>query len=91
MAVELEGQVPMRSPNLYGDPKSVLEVYGYDPERHADECIASWLNGGEEERDALTKVGRTEADSIANWFLPEDLKYQVHPEDRSQKPLGMTS
>ena len=33
----------MRSPNLYADPATVLEVYGYDAEAHADEIIKFFL------------------------------------------------
>lgn len=79
MAAELRGEVPIRSANLYGDPGSVLECYGYDAEVHADEAIAAWLNGGKAVRDATTTVVRSEADKVANWFLPDDMKFEVRP------------
>lgn len=79
MAVELTGEVPMRSPNLYGDPASVQECYNYDAEQHADEEISMWLNNGALERDAVTTVQRPYAEKIANWFLPESDKFQIRP------------
>ena len=79
MAVELTGEVPMRSPNLYGDPASVQECYNYDAEQHADEEISTWLNNGALERDAVTTVQRPYAEKIANWFLPESDKFQIRP------------
>ena len=41
MEVELKGEVPMRSPNLYDDPRTMLECYGYDAASHADEQLAT--------------------------------------------------
>ena len=79
MECELQGEVPMRSPNLYGDPNTVQECYGYDAEKHADEEIAKWLNNGEMERDAVTTVQGPYAEKIANWFLPDDAKFQIEP------------
>lgn len=79
MEIELKGEVPIRSPNLYGDPVSVLECYGYDAEVHADEEIATWLNNGKAVRDATTTVVRPEAEKIVNWFLPDEQKFQVKP------------
>ena len=79
MECELRGETPTRSPNLYGDPTTVLECYGYDAEAHADEEIATWLNGGSVLRDEKTTVTKPEADKIMNWFLPEELKFKVKP------------
>ena len=79
MAVELKGEVPMRSPNLYGDPATVQECYNYDAERHADEEISLWLNNGSPERDAVTTVQIQYAEKIANWFLPEAERFKVRP------------
>lgn len=69
----------MRSPNLYGDPTCVQECYNYDAEAHADQEIAKYLNGGREVRDAATTIVESEADKIANWFLPDELKFRVRP------------
>ena len=79
MEVELKGEVPMRSPNLYGDPTCVQQCYNYDAEAHADEEIAKYLNGGREVRDAMTTIVKETADDVANWFLPEDLQFKVRP------------
>lgn len=79
MEVELKGEVPMKSPNLYGDPQTVLECYGYDAEADADEHIRTWLNDGRPLRDEATTVVRSEADKIANWFLPEECQFEIKP------------
>lgn len=79
MEVELNGEVPMRSPNLYGDPVSVCECYGYDAEVDADEHIRTYLNEGRVVRDGVTTVVRSEADKIVNWFLPEDYQFNIRP------------
>ena len=41
--VELSGEQPMRSPNLYADPATVLDVYGYDARARADEAVKFFL------------------------------------------------
>ncbi|KAK4957154.1 hypothetical protein LTR10_005112 [Elasticomyces elasticus] len=79
MACELRGEVPIRSANLYGDPSTVLECYGYDAEMHADEEIATWLNGGNPVRDNATTVTTVEAQKIANWLLPSGEQFEVRP------------
>lgn len=78
MECELRGEVPMRSPNLYGDPSCVQECYGYDAEKHADCEIAAWLNGGQPVRDAATTITQDRADQMS-WFLPDEHKFQVRP------------
>ncbi|CAK3960276.1 Salicylate hydroxylase [Lecanosticta acicola] len=77
MQPELSGQVPMKSANLYGDPTTVLECYGYDAEQHAEDEIATFINNGRPVRDAATTVTRTEVDKIANWCLPEEHKFRI--------------
>lgn len=77
MECELRGEVPMRSPNLYGDPVCVQECYGYDAEKHATSEIAAWLNEGTVVRDAKTTVEQDRADKIANWFLPEGQRFEI--------------
>jgi hypothetical protein len=42
---ELRNAPAMRSPNLYSDPVTVLEVYGYDVEAHAEEVFRGFLEG----------------------------------------------
>lgn len=79
MEPELRGEYLMRSPNLYGDPSTVMECYGYDAEAHADEEISRWLNGGKDIRDARTRITMREADKIVNWCLPAGAKYKIQP------------
>ncbi|KAK3675438.1 hypothetical protein LTR78_004521 [Recurvomyces mirabilis] len=79
MERELEGVVPMRSLNLYGDPSTTMECYGYDAERHADDEIETWLHDGEPVRDGATTVMKAEAHRIANWCLPEGAGFEVRP------------
>ena len=69
MLPELNGQPFMRSPNLYGDPATVLEVYGYDAEAHAESAITRYLQRYER---AEPQVGVTKLleDKYMNWFLP---------------------
>lgn len=45
MAPELEGKYKVRSSNLYGDPQTVLDAYGYDAEAHAEEALTHFTNG----------------------------------------------
>ncbi|EME49041.1 hypothetical protein DOTSEDRAFT_67921 [Dothistroma septosporum NZE10] len=79
MKAEMEGKQPVKSANLYGDPTTVLECYGYDAEVHADQEIATFLNAGEAVRDAATMITQSEADRIANWFLPQDHQFKIKP------------
>lgn len=64
MKWELEGKEGRvwRSPNFYGDPRMVWEVYGYDAEAHADECLADAM-GFEMENGV--------AEKHLDWYLPE--------------------
>ena len=63
-----EGKVLIRSPNLYGDPAAVLEVYGYDVEDHARDAVKRFLSGGKEVR-AVGGYGKLAYDQIMGWFL----------------------
>ncbi|GAD99320.1 hypothetical protein MYCGRDRAFT_54325 [Paecilomyces variotii No. 5] len=69
MAPELEGKYYVRSSNLYGDPQTVLEVYGYDAEIHADHAIATYLNGGKEPAHPETGVTPLVHEKYMGWFL----------------------
>lgn len=69
MAPELEGKYFIRSSNLYGDPQTVLDVYGYDVEAHAENAIAKYLRGGVEEAHPDTKVTPTLQERYMGWFL----------------------
>ncbi|CAK7241621.1 MAG: hypothetical protein STHCBS139747_003087 [Sporothrix thermara] len=67
MAPELQGQYFVKSSNLYGDPKTVLEVYGYDAEQHAETALATYLNGGREPVDAAG-IAKSLEDEYLGWF-----------------------
>ncbi|OAA55858.1 Monooxygenase, FAD-binding protein [Niveomyces insectorum RCEF 264] len=69
MAPELQGKYYVRSSNLYGDPKTVLEVYGYDAEAHADTVLATYANGGREPYHPDTGITKSVEDQYLNWFL----------------------
>jgi salicylate hydroxylase len=69
MAPELEGKYYVRSANLYGDPQTVLDVYGYDAEAHADEAVAKYLNGGREPAHPVTGVTPAMQEKYMGWML----------------------
>ncbi|QKX60125.1 uncharacterized protein TRUGW13939_07267 [Talaromyces rugulosus] len=69
MAPELEGKYYVRSANLYGDPQTVLDVYGYDVEAHADEAVAKYLNGGKEPAHPVTGVTPAMQEKYMGWML----------------------
>ncbi|KAJ9301451.1 hypothetical protein DTO271G3_1586 [Paecilomyces variotii] len=69
MAPELEGKYYVRSSNLYGDPQTVLEVYGYDAEAHADTAIATYLNGGKPPTYPDTGMSPALQEKYLDWFL----------------------
>ncbi|CZR65950.1 related to salicylate hydroxylase [Phialocephala subalpina] len=75
MKPELERRLFLRSSNLYGDPKTVLGVYGYDAGRHADEAIFQFLRG---RRRGDWRVGRgiekETYDDVMGLFMPEGRK-----------------
>lgn len=74
IAPELQGQYYVKSSNLYGDPKTVLDVYGYDAEQHADTTLTALLNGGREPVDANTGIAKSLEDEFINWFQAEKAK-----------------
>jgi hypothetical protein len=45
MSLELSGKPFIRSTNLYGDPVTLLSVYGYDAGDHADSAICEFIKG----------------------------------------------
>lgn len=69
MEAELQGRYTVRSSNLYGDPQTVLEVYGYDAEEHAETALATYLNGGQEAAHPETGVTRTAQDKYVDWIM----------------------
>ncbi|KIW21199.1 hypothetical protein PV08_01779 [Exophiala spinifera] len=68
MAAELEGKYFVRSSNLYGDPQTVLEVYGYDAESHAETALNKYFNNGRELADPQTGVTETLRGKYMDWF-----------------------
>ena len=68
MAPELRGEQLIRSPNLYGDPATVLEVYGYDVEAHAESAVAAYLRR-RESADPKTGVTKPLENRYMNWFI----------------------
>lgn len=70
MAPELEGKYFIRSSNLYGDPQTVLNVYGYDAEAHADIALTKYFNNGQEPAHPETEVTPTLQAKYMGWFLP---------------------
>lgn len=71
MATEMEGKYFIRSSNLYGDPQTVLEVYGYDAEGHAEEALSRAMNGGKDPFDPETGVQRITENKYMGWFTNE--------------------
>jgi salicylate hydroxylase len=76
MQPELEGKYYVRSSNLYGDPQTVLEVYGYDVEAHAETALEKYLNGGREVLDADTGIAKSLQDKYMSWFRPSRVRKQ---------------
>lgn len=72
MAPELEEKYMLRSPNLYGDPQTVLEVYGYDAETHADTALARHLNDGKDKAHSDTGVVPAQQQKFMSWFFPDN-------------------
>lgn len=70
MTPELEGKYLLRSANLYGDPQTVLDVYGYDAEAHADAALAKYLNKGKKPAHPVTGVTPEFQEKYMDWFLP---------------------
>ena len=63
----MKGVILVMSSNLHADPKTVLEVYGYDVEGHAEDAIEKYRNGGREVMHPETKVTRPVHKSMW-WF-----------------------
>ena len=68
MAAELRGEYYVRSANLYGDPQTVLEIYGYDVEEHAEAALGKYLNGGREVVCPKTGTDLALKDKYMGWF-----------------------
>ncbi|KAJ4502106.1 hypothetical protein HRR83_008763 [Exophiala dermatitidis] len=95
MAPELQGKYYVRSSNLYGDPQTVLEVYGYDVERHAETALAKYFNQGREPCDPNTGVTPTMYDKSMGWFMPKESdvaeRPQAIPQQQQQQQQQFTA
>lgn len=69
MSPELDGKYYVRSSNLYGDPQTVLDVYGYDAEAHADSALGKYLNEGRDPSDPVTKITPAVFEKYMGWFV----------------------
>jgi salicylate hydroxylase len=69
MEPELRGEPLLRSPNLYGDPTTVLEVYGYDAEAHAERAVEQFIQA--KRKDEGIGIEKPTAEKYMNWFLPD--------------------
>lgn len=70
MAPELEGKYYVRSSNLYGDPQTVLDVYGYDVEEHAEAALNSHINDCKESFVLGAGITSTLQKKYMDWFMP---------------------
>ncbi|ETI23936.1 hypothetical protein G647_05743 [Cladophialophora carrionii CBS 160.54] len=71
MAMELKQEQYVRSPNLYGDPVTTLEVYNYDAEADAELAIQSYLNT-HEPYDPNSGVTDRELERFVGWWYPKE-------------------
>ncbi|KAJ5825499.1 hypothetical protein N7474_002637, partial [Penicillium riverlandense] len=71
MEPEIKGKQFIRSSNLYVDPQTVLDVYGYDVEAHAKDAVAQFLQGGKEPANPVTGVTPGMQRKYMDWFLPQ--------------------
>lgn len=69
MAPELQGKYFVRSSNLYGDPQTVLDVYGYDAQKHAVDAVQKHV-AGKETTHPISGVTPALQRKYMDWFLP---------------------
>lgn len=62
--------------HVSGDPQTVLDVYGYDPEEDAERALDKYINGGIESCHRETGITKTLEDKYMNWFLPSGKRGQ---------------
>lgn len=84
MSPELEGRYHVRSSNLYGDPQTVLEVYGYDVEAHAENALAKYFNKGREPSHPGTGISSTLQQRYMGWFSSNATNEAVSHEPTSR-------
>jgi salicylate hydroxylase len=88
MKAELSGEYYVRSSNLYGDPQTVLEVYGYDAEGHAESTLAKYINRGREPADLQTKITPEAFEKYVGWFT--DKSKSNAGQHIAQEPLQLS-
>lgn len=74
MSTELDRDRPgllVRTPNMYGDPQTWIDVYAYDAEEHAEREIAAFLGQKEEERSHTSGVTSGEMQKYLQWWWPD--------------------
>ena len=77
MSIELtKPDILVRTPNLYGDPQTWINVYGYDAEEHANGEIADFMKETEQ-RNNITGVTSQEARRYLGWWWPDQGGPQV--------------
>jgi salicylate hydroxylase len=70
MKGELVGRREDGSPNLYGDPKMMKLVYGYDAEEHADMALERFLRG-EPRIDDSDELDKETEELFRKWSVGE--------------------
>jgi salicylate hydroxylase len=68
-----DGKVQMRTPNLYGDPGIMREIYSYDAGAHAARAIEKEIHGKEAiaKRGWRKEVRKETWDSVVGWFADD--------------------
>ncbi|KAL9111101.1 MAG: hypothetical protein Q9227_004364 [Pyrenula ochraceoflavens] len=91
MSVELSRpSLLVRTPNLYGNPQTWLDVYAYDAEDHAEKEISAFLRGEKEntntqgvrnreieDRNPTTGVTTGEMEKYLQWWWPKQEPLEV--------------
>lgn len=68
MAPDLEREYHVRSSNIYGDPQTVVDVYGYDAKVHAEEALEHFTNAEKDEYLGTGIVPGLE-EKYMGWFM----------------------
>ncbi|KFZ23186.1 hypothetical protein V502_02338 [Pseudogymnoascus sp. VKM F-4520 (FW-2644)] len=90
MRAELDGKYYVRSSNLYGDPQTVLDVYGYDVEAHAESALSKYLNQGRELSDPDTQVTPAALEKYMGWFMEKSKNEESSHWEPAQEPLYLS-
>lgn len=85
MSVELNGSHYLRTPNLWGDPRTQVLQYGYRCENHAEDEIAQHLKR-KRNQYGWSGVRKHVEDHSLNWFL-NDLGRRPEPATTMMAPV----